>query len=62
MSGEDLVLAAQNGNFPEVVRYVDEEHMDVNSRTGVSFPFKKETSIIFFLCLRVNRVVKTLLS
>ena len=53
MSGRDLIDAVKSGNFEEVVRLVDEEHVDVNSQDEVSFPFKKEISIIFlsiFVC------------
>ena len=39
MSGEDLVTAANNLDFDEAVRLVDEEHVDVESqdKTFVSF-------------------------
>ena len=43
-----LLAAAENEDFPEVVRLVVEEHVDVNSKDWVSFPFLKEISIIFF--------------
>ena len=39
MSADDLVIAAKNGEFDEVVRCVDEEHVDVDSRDIVSFFF-----------------------
>ena len=48
-----LIHAAKNGNFPEVVRLVDEEHVDVNSENCVSFPFKKRNLnhlFLFFVC------------
>ena len=43
MSGEDLLNAVFEGNFEEVVRLVDEEHVGVDS-IGVSFPFLKKKS------------------
>ena len=49
MSGRDLIDAVKSGNFEEVVRLVDEEHVDADSKDWVSFSFfKKEISIIFF--------------
>ena len=53
MSGEDLIQAAQNGNYDEVVRYVNEEDVEVNSQDGVSFPLKKtsQSSFFYFVCL-----------
>ena len=37
MSGSDLINAAIHGNFEEVERLVDEEHVNVNSQDEVSF-------------------------
>ena len=49
MSAEDLVYAVQKGDFPEVVRLVDEEHVDVDSKDFVSFPFLKRNFNGFIL-------------
>ena len=49
MSERDLLDASYDGNFPEVVRLVDEEHADLDYQ-GVSFPFflkKPQSSFLF---------------
>ena len=37
MSGEDLVNAVRNNQSEEVVRLLDEEHVDINYGDEVSF-------------------------
>ena len=58
MSGEDLVNAAKRGEFDEVVRYVDEEHVDVNYEHRVSFPFLRNLNhfFLFLGALCENRI------
>ena len=49
MSGEDLLEAAFNDNMDEVVRYVNEEGVDVDCQNEVSFSSFYNIIIIFFL-------------
>ena len=53
MSGQDLVDAVLDGNFPEVVRLVDEEHVDMDYRDDrVSFRFsKRNLNHLFLFCM-----------
>ena len=50
MSVRGLIEAVSDGNFEEVVRYVDEEHVEVNSEDQVSFPFFLKKSQSSFVC------------